>query len=86
NKGKIIAGESIGYSKKSVFRYLGHLDLQPYSIKCKRVIPYGEKEVAYRLHFIHQLSTLLTSGIPLLRGLVILLQDCKFALWRCVLT
>ncbi|WP_237385644.1 protein transport protein HofC [Xenorhabdus sp. Sc-CR9] len=86
NKGKIIAGESIGYSKKSVFRYLGHLDLQPYSIKCKRVIHYGEKEVAYRLHFIHQLSTLLTSGIPLLRGLVILLQDCKFALWRCVLT
>ncbi|WP_340614578.1 type II secretion system F family protein [Xenorhabdus thailandensis] len=41
--------------------------------------------MAYRLHFIHQLSTLLTSGIPLLKGLIILLQECKYDLWRCVL-
>ncbi|WP_340615434.1 protein transport protein HofC [Xenorhabdus entomophaga] len=86
NKGKSIKGESIGHSKKSVFQHLNYLDLQPYSIKCKKVIHYSEKEVAYRLHFIHQLSSLLTSGIPLLRGLAILLQECKHALWRCVLT
>ncbi|PHM61603.1 protein transport protein HofC [Xenorhabdus ishibashii] len=83
--GKAITGESIGYSKKSVFQYLSHLDLQPYTIKCKKIIYYSKKEVAYRLHFIHQLSTLLTSGIPLLKGLTILLQECKYALWRCVL-
>ncbi|MDX7986584.1 protein transport protein HofC [Xenorhabdus sp. 12] len=86
NKGKVITGESIGHSKKSVFRQLSHLELQPYAIKCHKIIQYSEKEIAYRLHFIHQLSTLLTSGIPLLRGLSILLQDCKLDLWRCVLT
>ncbi|CDG20350.1 Component in type IV pilin biogenesis, transmembrane protein [Xenorhabdus poinarii G6] len=84
-KGNTIKGESIGYSKKSVFQYLSHLDLQPYVIKCKKIIYYSEKEIAYRLHFIHQLSTLLASGIPLLKGLSILLQECKHALWRCVL-
>ncbi|SFN77732.1 protein transport protein HofC [Xenorhabdus japonica] len=85
-KGNAIKGESIGRSKKSIFQYLSRLDLQPYAIKCKKIIYYSEKEIAYRLHFIHQLSTLLTSGIPLLRGLTILLQECKHALWRCVLT
>ncbi|AYA40885.1 protein transport protein HofC [Xenorhabdus nematophila] len=85
NKGRAITGESIGYSKKNIFQQLSYLDLQPYSIKCKRMIHYREKEMTYRQHFIHQLSTLLTSGIPLLRGLIILLQDCKLALWRCVL-
>ncbi|OTA21810.1 type IV pilin biogenesis protein [Xenorhabdus beddingii] len=84
--GKAIKGETIGHSKKSVFQRLSYLDLQPYSIKCKKLIHYSEKEMAYRLHFIHQLSTLLTSGIPLLRGLIILLQECKHDLWRCVLT
>ncbi|KLU16412.1 MULTISPECIES: protein transport protein HofC [Xenorhabdus] len=83
--GKAITGESIGHNKKSVFQYLSHLDLQPYTIKCKKIIYYSKKEIAYRLHFIHQLSTLLTSGIPLLKGLTILLQECKYALWRCVL-
>ncbi|OTA17128.1 type IV pilus biogenesis protein PilC [Xenorhabdus vietnamensis] len=85
-KGNSIKGESIGHSKKSVFQYLSYLDLQPYAIKCKKIIYYSEKEIAYRLHFIHQLSTLLASGIPLLKGLTILLQECKHALWRCVLT
>ncbi|MBD2793766.1 protein transport protein HofC [Xenorhabdus szentirmaii] len=86
NKGNIIKGESLGQSKKSVFQQLNYLELQPYAIKCKEMIHYSEKEISYRVHFIHQLSTLLTSGIPLLRGLTILLQDCKYALWRCVLT
>ncbi|AOM41070.1 protein transport protein HofC [Xenorhabdus hominickii] len=86
NKGKIIKGKSIGHSKKRIFQHLSHLDLQPYTIKCKKIIQYSEKEMAYRLHFIHQLSTLLASGIPLLRGLNILLQECKLALWQCVLT
>ncbi|MDC9580978.1 protein transport protein HofC [Xenorhabdus sp. PR6a] len=83
--GKAIKGECIGHSKRSVFQHLSHLDLQPYTIKCKKIIYYSKKEMAYCLHFIHQLSTLLTSGIPLLKGLSILLQECKHALWRCVL-
>ncbi|MDX7991674.1 protein transport protein HofC [Xenorhabdus littoralis] len=86
NKGKVITGESIGHSKKSVFQQLSYLELQPYVIKYKKIIHYSKKEIAYRLHFIHQLSTLLASGIPLLKGIAILLQDCKHDLWRCVLT
>ncbi|CBJ82579.1 component in type IV pilin biogenesis,transmembrane protein [Xenorhabdus bovienii str. Jollieti] len=85
-KGNIVKGESIGQSRQNVFQYLSHLDLQPYTIKCKKLIHYSEKEIAYRLHFIHQLSTLLASGIPLLKGLTLLLQECKQMLWRCVLT
>lgn len=74
-KGNIVKGESIGQSRQSVFQHLSHLDLQPYTIKCKKLIHYSEKEIAYRLHFIHQLSTLLASGIPLLKGLTLLLQE-----------
>ncbi|WP_416776612.1 protein transport protein HofC [Xenorhabdus budapestensis] len=85
-KGSIIRGESIGRNKHSIFQYLSQLDLQPYTIKCKKFIYYSEKEITYRLHFIHQLNTLLTSGIPLLQGLTILLQECKNIIWRCVLT
>ncbi|CDG95939.1 hypothetical protein XBP1_1760009 [Xenorhabdus bovienii str. puntauvense] len=72
-KGNIVKGESIGQSRQSVFQHLSHLDLQPYTIKCKKLIHYSEKEIAYRLHFIHQLSTLLASGIPLLKGIIMFL-------------
>jgi protein transport protein HofC len=84
--GHIIKGESIGQNRQTIFQHLSQLDLQPYIIKCKKFIYYSEKEIAYRLHFTHQLNTLLISGIPLLQGLTILLQECKNLIWRCVLT
>ncbi|PHM31131.1 protein transport protein HofC [Xenorhabdus innexi] len=85
-KGSIITGENIAQNRKFIFNHLSQLDLQPYAIKRRQIIFYSEKEIAYRLHFTQQLNTLLTSGIPLLQALNILLPECKSIIWRCILS
>ncbi|WP_446470729.1 protein transport protein HofC [Xenorhabdus stockiae] len=83
--GNIVTGENIGENRQVIFNYLSQLELQPYTIKRRQIIYYSEKEMAYRLHFTQQLNTLLTSGIPLLQALNILLPECKNVIWRCIL-
>ncbi|MQL47832.1 protein transport protein HofC [Photorhabdus khanii] len=86
NKGEISKGKSLCDNRKVLYQQLIHAGLQPYNIKCDKWIFYHQQQIAYRLNFIRQLSTLLSSGMPLLNCLNILIRECDNPLWHCVLS
>ncbi|KAA1194977.1 protein transport protein HofC [Photorhabdus heterorhabditis] len=86
NKGEISKGKSLCDNRKTLYQQLIHVGLQPYNIKCDKWIFYHHQQIAYRINFIRQLATLLSSGMPLLNCLNILIRECVNPLWHCVLS
>lgn len=82
----IINDTIISKSKRNVYLDLIDNNKIPLNIRLKSILIFNSQHIHYRVHFFHQLSTLISSGINLLQCLTILHNNCQLPYWRHILS
>ncbi|MGJ7064481.1 type II secretion system F family protein [Morganella morganii] len=82
---RVVTGTLISSSENSAVNQLISQSITPVSLHCRKRLVCSQKEKHYLLHFTQQLTTLLTSGLPLLKALSLLAGECSHPLWTEVL-
>lgn len=84
--GILIKDTLIAKNKKQAFLYLVESSQSPITIKLNSIFVLNKENLNYRIHFFHQLSILMTSGINLLQCLNILKNNCKLPFWKNIIS
>ncbi|MEQ5119434.1 type II secretion system F family protein [Morganella morganii] len=79
---KVVTGTLISSSENNAVSQLISQSITPVSLFCRKRLVCSQKEKQYLLHFTRQLTTLLTSGLPLLKALILLAGECSHPLWE----
>lgn len=82
---QILSGTILSRTENEAMHQLISQSITPVSLRCHRRLAYSHKEKLYLPHFTQQLATLLISGLPLLRALVLLHNECRLPLWKQVI-
>lgn len=82
---QILSGTIISRTENEAIHQLISQNITPVSLLCHRRLVYSYKEKQYLPHFTQQLATLLVSGLPLLRALILLHNECRLPLWKQVI-
>lgn len=83
--GSVVTGTVISSSENNAVNQLISQSITPVSLCCRKRLACSRKEKQYLLHFTRQLTTLLTSGLPLLKALSLLAGECRHLLWEEVI-
>lgn len=86
NNGILVTDTLIAKNKKQAFIFLIERNQSPITIKFKSVFILNKENLNYRIHFFHQLSILMSSGINLLQCLNILKNNCGLPFWKNIIS
>ncbi|MDD9341594.1 MAG: type II secretion system F family protein [Providencia heimbachae] len=75
-------------AKNKKHAYLSIIDKNqiPLKIKLKNILILNTENLNYKIHFFHQLKTLISSGINILKCLRILKSNCHLPFWRDIIS
>lgn len=82
----IIKDIIVSKNKKMAFVDVLELNQTPLKITLIAIFTLDANNINYRIHFFHQLSTLVSSGINLLQSLYIIEKNCQLPLWKKITT
>lgn len=82
NDNSIIRDTIVSKNKKYAYFEILELRQTPIKITLNAIFILNSKNIDYRIHFFHQLSTLVSSGISLLQCLNILNENCHLPFWK----
>ncbi|EKT64790.1 type II secretion system F family protein [Providencia burhodogranariea] len=86
NDSVIIKDIIVSKNKKMAFFDVLELNQTPIKITLIAIFILDANNLNYRIHFFHQLSTLVSSGINLLQSLTILNKNCRLPFWKKIIT
>lgn len=86
NHNYLVKDTLIAKNKKQAFTIIIENNLTPLKIKFKSIFSLNKSNLNYRIHFFHQLSILVSSGINLLQCLNILKSNCQLPFWKHIIS